>query len=276
MKWSQAKTILIVFFILIDLFLLIYLTSDDRVSEENYKSVAHNTVEVLKNNGIKIEQELIFEHSKNDSMKTAYVENIVKDYCEFARLILGEDIEKKSDTHYKNQNGEIRFFGDSFDIKALKNELIMTRGISDASDAIKRAKELAQVMGIDIKKADLSVKEENNQFIVRISQRINKSDIFGAGVEFYFSISGINNIKGCWYNTKDPNNSVVKLKTLPGVLIEYMNSIKEPQKEAEITDISLGYRAGEGATHHESLVLTPVWKITDNKGKSAYLDAREN
>lgn len=276
MKWSQAKTILIVFFILVDLFLLFYLASDQRSSRQAFDKVTQNTVEVLKNNGISVKKELILKEGKADSMKTAYVENIIKDYRDFAKLILGEDTQKKSDTHFVSENGEIKFSGDSFEVKAIKGELTLTKGIIDSSDAQKTAKELAELMGIDLKKASVSAKEENGKYIVKISQKINKCEIFGAGVELEFSKSGIKSIKGCWYNNGEGNNTAVKLKALAGALIEYMNSIKAVGKNLEITDISLGYKAGEGMTHHESLVLTPVWRITDNTGKSVYIDAREN
>lgn len=275
MNWSKAKTILIVYFIIINIFFLAYIIYDGLQLKETEEKVADAVIELLSDNGISVDKKIILRSDEQENMKTVYVENIIKSYDEFAKLVLGEDAVKKSSQAYWGELGEIKFSGDYFEASAASGKYLMANSVSK-SNAAELAEEYIVSIGVEPKGLDSAVlqPQENGGYTVHFEKTENSMEVFGAGISAELDSGGIKKLSGCWYNRQDGDGALMELKEPSGMLIEYMNSRKD-KKNCLISDIRLGYATLESQVYHEGLVLTPMWQITEDNGKKTYINARE-
>jgi len=274
LKWDKAKTILIVFFIIINLFLLIYLISDNMHSAKIEAQVADTVMGLLSENGITVDKKTITDAADRKKMKTVYVKNIISSYDEFAKKVLGEDAVPAEGDRYVSENGTLSFSGDYFEARANEGKALRTID-TPGSDAQKGAEELLASIGAVIKGSEGEVLESGKAVKVRFEEKIDGFNVYGAELTVELAENVIKGVYGCWYNEQEGGDAVMELKSPSGALIEYMNDRKSPSP-VRIENISLGYAALETMLYHESVLLTPVWEIAESGGGETYINAREN
>lgn len=257
MNWNKAKTILIIFFLLVNTFLFFNLITEN--SNENYvkdETVA-DTIKVLENNGISIESKLI--SRKNHSVDTFETDNIIKDYDEFAKKILGEDCEKISDNIYSGKQGSVEYFGDKFVITVSPEKNIILNEESCVS--------LLNTLGIFVK--DYEYKDGI------FKKKVNNLEVFSSEIIFEKSSDGIVKISGIWFeNNSEGSYSHTKLKPITSVLVDFISAEGRPDGNVEISDLNLGYMVYETKVYHKSIVPIPVWELELSDKKVIYMDAR--
>lgn len=258
MNWNKAKTILIVFFTIVNLFLLYTIISrninDYYISEETIS----NAIAVLNNNGITIDKSII--PQKNITVDQYEADNIVDDYDGFAKRILGDDYIKYSDTVYESTRGKIEYFGDKFTFT----------GDYNGNTSKNEANELSVLNSLGIKISDY----EYSEGVFR--KNINNINVFDCELSVCF-YDGKLTISGIWFEkNREPISENTELKPITTVLIDLLSSEEKPEGAAEITDLELGYMVYEEQTYHKSIVLIPSWKIKFSNETYAYLDARAN
>lgn len=273
MNWQKAKTILIVYFIIINIALLSYLIYSNSRAERSKMQVAQQVTQLLDNNNISIDKKLLTETNYSSEMKNVYVYNVIKNYESFAEQVLGEECFREKENCFKNDNAYIYFEGDGFEIRA--NNLPLSKGEITKKNALKYAKEYLSTIGIEIKEAKTEISDISDGFGVVFSEYIGGFEIFGTKVTVEMKHDGIYGVYGNWYNHKSRDNSKIGVKDTAGVMIEYMNLKEDMRIPEKISDIRLGYSVFESENFHESVLLTPVWKITNETGKIEYIDARE-
>lgn len=264
MNWSKVKSIMIIFLILVNLSLLSYLVYEEvRVNKQN-EQIAQTTASLLKSRNITVDAKMIAECAKSENLQSVYVDNIVSDYSEFSKKILGD----------LQEVGTIEFSGDFFKAKAYENKHLYESNIT-SQNAENIVNQFLGELGINTEKTQVQTTEEKGIYKLVYTKEINSLPVFETGITVEANSSGIVSIYGNWYNINPQNTTVIELKSISGILVDYMNQKSQTDTNLQINSISLGYSALNPDTYHESMFLTPVWKISDSTGHY-YIDAREN
>lgn len=269
MNWSKVKSIMIVFLILVNLSFLTYIVYEEVRTNKRNEQMAQTVTMLLETRGITVDKKLVAKSAKTENAQSLYADNFISDYEGFAKVTLGDDATKTDSNNYKSEFGTLNFKGDCFEIKALENKSLYAAKVTKVN-AQSIAKEYLKKIGIDTKNSTKEIVEENSLFKVKFSENINDLTLFNSGIEVIMDSTGIVLVKGNWYNVNSQNSSISELKNVSGILVDYMNK----GKKSQITNIELGYSIHDTNTYHESVFLTPVWKITDTNGVT-YIDARE-
>ncbi len=274
MNWYKAKTILIVFLVIVNAALLTYICIDSFNSRKIENKVVDTVISLLNNNNIDVDKTTVAAAEKYTKIKKAFAVNTISDYTSFSKLILGENTTATEQNKFTSPNGTIVFTGDYFDANAsdgkiLKEFIVNTQNIKAV------AKEYLTAIGINADIEESTVSEENGKFIVNTQEYINGYPVFGAYITLILNNKGILSVQGTWYDFREKSTSDSELKDVTGVLIDYKNQ-RSDASPCKITKIELGYSTLESDVFHESIVLTPVWKITNDSNQIIYIDAREN
>ncbi len=271
MNWSKVKSIMIVFLILVNLSFLTYIVYEEVRSDKRNEQMAETVTTLLESRGITIDKNLVANSAKTENAESLYADNFISDYEVFAKIVLGETVIKSGTNSFKSELGTLTFKGDRFELKAQADKNLYTSKITKVN-AQNIASEYLNKIGIDTKIAKKELIEENSVFKIKYVENINELPLFNSGIELISNSTGIISVSGNWYNISSQNSSISELKNVSGVLIDYMNT----GKKSEITNIELGYSIHDTSTYHESVFLTPVWKITDSNDSVTYIDARES
>lgn len=256
MNWYKAKTILIVFFMITNAFLLYNIIFNSKNAFYINDEIIMYSIEILENNGIKINSEII--PRKIVSISQFEADNIITDREEFAKKIFNEDCKKISEDLYESEKGRIEYFGDRFtvtlnqDIKTTEKEFVL---------------ELFRNAGINISDYEYS----DGKFL----KTINKYNVFNSEITITKPEEGKTQISGVWFE-KNSNEifSGTELKPITSVLIDFISDSNRPEGEIEIVNLKLGYMVYETETYHKSIVPIPVWRLELSDGNYIYMDAR--
>lgn len=270
MNWGRVKTILIILFLCTDIFLLATYLTSKYASSTISPEVIESTVKVLKNNGITVDASII--PQKIPGVMHAEAENVVSDYEEFAKKVLGTDF-SPVEFGYESLAGKLTFFGDRFNF--VKNPALDaitdTIPVTDAKMAKDITISSLQQLGFCLDNADITTKDTDKGYTVTLKNRANSLTIFNSQVVIELSKSGITSVSGIWFNEIESPNSNNNIKSITSALIDFIPDVKTP---AEITEIELGYNIFDKASYHKSATLIPVWKVTTKDGNTYLLDAR--
>lgn len=269
MNWSKVKSIMIVFLILVNLSFLTYIVYEEVRTNKRNEQMAETVTMLLGSRGITVDKKLVAKSLKIENAQSLYAYNFISNYEGFAKTALGETATKIDTNNFKSELGTLSFKGDCFEIKASNEKNLYISKITKVN-AQSVAKEYLKKLEIDTKNAKKEILEENSLLKVKFYENINELPVFNSEIEITMNSSGIVGVCGNWYNVNSQNSSMSELKNISGILVDYMNI----KKKSEITNIELGYSIHDTNTYHESVFLTPVWKITDASGVT-YIDARE-
>lgn len=277
MNWSKAKTILIIFFLLINISLVCDIVYTANKSSVITPEIISSTVEVLAKNDIHISSDII--PTRNIQMPYAYVNNIIESTDLFAQKLLGSDCTQISDTEYSFQDKRISFDGDRFSFVSYTP--IAFDGISELSEknAEKLAKSILSDYGISLGKYSCDISDNGDRICVNFSQKIYSYTLFGANIAVTMSKEGLLSIEGVWFepvSASAPIKNKSQLNSVTGTLIEFILNPSRPQGEINISRLQLGYYLGNDTIYHKSILLIPAWEITLDDASSYYMDAREN
>ncbi len=272
MNWSKVKSIMIAFLILVNLSLLSYIVYEEISDNKRISKMTDTIISLLATQDIKVDEKLVSDSAKKTTANSLYVDNVISDYKTFSNSVIGGEIISVNPDKYKSEYGEITFRGDYFNAVSSEGNVLYKEKITK-SNALKISEKYLDELGFDTKKSEKKITEENNIIKVSFNKEIDSLPVFKTGVTLQMSESGITSFYGSWYNISEQNPSIVELKSISGVLVEYMNKKSGASK---ISSIKLGYLVPEFGTFHESVLLTPVWKINDDNDDTVYIDAREN
>ena len=271
MNWYKAKTILIVFLIIVNALLFAYISYDNAVSLAKEEKVIGTVISLMEKKGITVEKELVLEKSKNKSIKAAYAENIITDYNEFSKLILGENTVKNSENSYSSEVGTITFNDNRFLAVANKPN-VLKEYKTDKNNFKKNVVDYCSFLGIDTKNIDINLLGNEDEFIATITKSINSHPVFSREIKLVFSTDGIVSAEGIWYLETENDNSEYELKNISSILADYMNSAPQGSK---ITSITLGYSTLDDNVFYKNVSFIPVWEIKNDLDNVQYIDARE-
>lgn len=258
MNWYKAKTILIVFLVITNAFLLFNIIFNVKDGTYISDKTISETAAILHNNGIDIDESII--PHKNVNAGQFEADNIIEGYQSFAEKLLGENPEKISDTQYTSEKGTLEFSGDFF-------AFTQKGDVSHGDEKMDR--ELLHSLGIDI-----------SDYVYQqgvFSKKVNKLNVFNSRLSVDQNEQGEVTVSGVWFE-KNSNKilSPGTMKPITAVLIDFISSPERPQGGISIVNLEWGYTVYETEVFHKSIVPVPVWKIELSDGEKIYMDARNN
>ena len=259
MNWSKAKTIMILFLLCTNIFLLSILIGTAYKQQRVSPEIIDSAVTLLSSRGIDIDKRIIPSAIGDEKLFT--VENIIADYESFARTVRG----------YNNDAAEITFNGDIFDIKFI-NGIETDPKLKSPAD---KARAYLSSLGIDTKKSSVVVDNNSDDiFTVCFTKTIAGKPFFDCSVLVELKGTKIISVRGRWFNKLDTvSTSNPALESVPGLLVEF--SISSPELSgSKITGLNLGYAINEENVFHKQATIIPVYEITTDSENKYYIDAR--
>jgi len=263
-RWNEVKSILIIFFLITNIMLARILI----VSENNlYKikpEIIDYTVDILKQSNISIDKSVIPEKNPKLSETDAY--NIIQDNNEFADMVLGGSAEPVG-TGYISSVGTLQISYDTFNISYTDTNFF--KASESPSETVKSVIRFLNIS----KRCKYYFDASDNGHKIHIGNLINKNYFFDSYIDITVTDDYISNISGVWFVSDDKTPSRAELKSVTGVLIDFMNMYKSDEP-ITITSLNVGYYIGESNVYHKSLSLIPVWQIKTSDGNKYYIDTR--
>lgn len=268
MNWSKAKTILIIFFLFVDIFLAANVFPGNTAKIANEETV-NSTVEVLKDRGIIISPETAVQKKKN--YKYIEANNAIESYDEFAKKTVGNAAKCTDGNSYEGGGGKISFNGDAFVF--IPRETAENGGIGTASEAQSIAKKALTNLLPSLEKAEISSEIIPDGYRVTFTNNADGMTFFNSRVSVDVCMKKVKTVSGSWFYKTEATGKDNSVKSITSALIECIPLLSS-DKNTEITSIDLGYTLFEENTYHKSAVLIPVWQMTAADGRQIYIDAR--
>lgn len=268
MNWSGAKSILIIFFLIINIIFLGILADTNRSIYNVDPRIMESTIDILKRSDITVDRSVI--PDKNYKMKHAEAINVITDNMLFAEKMLGENV-SESDGAYISDAGRLTITGDSFSTDYNDTEDFFN--ISGYSNVKKQFRHVIRQLGFS-NTGNYDIEEQDGKYTAIINNVIDGKRFFDSSLCIVISENRVRHISGSWFSAETSYINSGEVKSITTALIDFMHQYQgEP---AEIKDISIGYYKGEPDIYHKAAALIPVWNIVTADGKSAYIDARSD
>ena len=273
MNWSKAKTILIIFFICTNLFLLLTITMSAGRTSIVTDDIAASTIAILKNNRIYIDSETI--PRKTHSIPMMKVKNFVSEYETFAKTFAGENAVLTDNNAYSGSRGTIRFEGDYFEFVAAEGTFSEETKRLSAASAVQVANDIMKKLGFSDSNAVCSVSVDNDKTTAKFTRKKDSLCYFNSDITLVMTSSGLEKIYGTWFLDESALPDKVVMKSVTGVLIDYISLTNRPTVDEKITSLDLGYAILEDGIYHKEAVMTPCWRITLDNGETYVLNAAD-
>jgi len=278
MDWSKAKTILIIAFIITNVFIVFLLLSDRPIEEPTITDkFISNVKELLKDKNIYIEASIPREIAYLNSM---IVEFEKADNQSLNRLYFDNNGVIHSDGSLK----EITYGMES--ILIINNRLIIYENndekarynLLNIDDAIEIAEDF--LMKGNFSTSDMKLtysKQENNVFYLEYSKVYEDTYIERAYTNFQIDERGVKRFERLWLNAKEIGDTKIYISTAPKSLLNLLG-MQEVYNNT-ITDISLCYYFDP--EKHEYIEepgeakqgkAVPAWRIQFEDGYKVYID----
>ncbi len=266
MNWSKAKTILIILLTLANFFLAFILVRSTINSTRIPSETIANTISILNERSITIDSKLI--PNRIEKKKIYTVENIISDYKDFAKKVLGDSF-IVSGNKYATDSAELEFDGDRFKINYFGGYTVS----ENSSRPEDTASNYLQLLGIDTKSASHTVNEtENNLKTIVYTMDLGNSPFFGCEIAVSVSDNKILDVNGCWFIKTETHPTSQAIESIPSILVKL--SANNPDfANTEILEINFGYSIGEEKVFHKNGNVLPVYEIVCSNNKSYFVYA---
>lgn len=252
MNFTRAKTYLIIFFILINLFLAYNLYKISN-SGEITKETINNTVTILENKGIKFDPSIIKE--KNADMFNLNLSNPLSDIENFSKNLDGDiSIGEEGFVYYPDFDFEV------------KTKLISSKTSDKIIDSLKD-------MGLSVKYLDWigTIQMENNTYRASYIQSYAQHSIYNTYIQVFFNDKKITKVTGIYYDLNSFTPTEKELKSPYEILIKF--SSDTDLKNISIKSIENGYFTEDFKKEYKDLSALPCYRITVSNSERYYYDA---
>lgn len=249
MNWERIKTFLIVVFVLINLFLIGFMTLSFYTSTSVSNETIADTVEILAANHITVDPSIIPRSVSN--LQNFDVRSITMD-------------ETFPGTQTVDETGRFSY------VAACDETVTMRNAKSAAERLIKDA-------GIR-KYAQVGQPQQTETGIeVTVTQKIKRYPVFNSVITIVFA-GKTATVSGCWYQPETMPHAAHggrDLVYITSVLVDFITNPDRPET-AEISSIAFGYRVSDydsGLTH-KTIPAVPCYRITTADGGNYDYNAR--
>lgn len=277
MNWERAKTVLIVFFLIINICFAIILIhmrySDATLSEDTVKT----TVSLLAQHGIVIKDENIIPKQKlknqNYNLTTLMFtdKKMLKNWLGEGYQLLNEDSQEYHFT-YQNANKRLSLNKTGIEFVNDKKLVLLTK---------KSEKEIEEFLSAKLKEWDFDKKEyyfsnvwfENGLYHGIVSPLAGDTKILGIELNVSADKEALINVKGNYF-TQDGQEEFTSngLVDITAVLAKMVYLPQKPN--SEITEISYAGYVSDVYLENKEVTAIPIYVIGCADGQKFYYDAR--
>lgn len=260
MEWGKAKTILIIFFAFVNIFLYVRIFSESIFESGNEEST-DGVIEILNRNNITIDKDII--PKENYYLEQFNVTNDVKSASEILKLTF-PDVKnvKSTDDNFSFQYSTEKFsnLSEKKSLNFVKSELKNNRILTDTDYKI------------------FSVLNNDGTYSVTYSPSFNGENIVDIRLVFNINKNGTVKVNG--YNwlidSIEGTENVIKASSVTEVLLNFAND-GEVKKilPVKITGVDIKYYVGSRDGEISTVTALPVWRISTDKNKYFYFDIRD-
>ena len=275
MDWARIKNILIILFLIINIFLCAFVYISRQEEKNIYNETADKIIAILEKQDIILDKKNIPQSMKN--MKSCYIDRIIQSEQSFIQNIMGE-YHIAGEGSYVNQYKSLTITAGDIDFKdtTVRQETINLSAMS-AADINRYCKQNITKYGISLNGTifkGINVIGDNRKAI--FSYQYDKYDIIDAYVTVELSANGISRIQGKNIITHGfLVDEQIKVIPLFDILLDFPNNPQlNKSRKVEIINITQGYYIGKGAESYKSLVAIPVHQIVTDDGNMYHYDAR--
>lgn len=273
MSWSKVKTLLIILFAFVNIFLAYNLYFKGGTASEVSSQTVDSTVEILKRNNIDISPSII--NRKNKKIKKIEILNSIDTHSTLAKNLLEES--KETSDGYIGTNGELKFNGVGFEYTQSKKDKKLN--IND-NNAIELSVKLLKEKGFEIKSSDIRDYTKSSQcYTLKFGKNVDSLPIYESSLIIKIDNAGyLLNIEGYWPEIKKIRNDS-KIETVNETTV-LINLITAPgfdtKNKNEVVDIQLGYTLGGQPESETPILLTPLpaYRVILKNGENYIFDAK--
>ncbi len=279
MNWGRAKTILLVLFLLTDLFLFVVLLQT-RMNVQNISDqTVSEVVSILQEHGIQIEPEQI--PVKRMPNQSVIMRNFFRNPEETAKTILGEDAQATSvfpeqyEYLFESQRGKLLIQKSGFSFESKKAAMpFKTENLPGESNI--RSHVLGALSRVGIRKGTAEIYEitgENGLLYCSVRPLYKQQPIYGVSMSVVIDSEGVINMEGRWFVAEDVEESgqegLLDVTTvLAGLIFE------EKVAPLAIATVSHGFYMADEFLDSREIAAVPVYVITEVGGARHMYDAR--
>ena len=279
MNWSRAKTILIILFLALDVFLLCTLMQTRSVSMKIPEDIIQKTTHILQTNNIEIKPStipVVRGINRNIIMKNYFEEPELK-----ASLMLTQTMESvlfdAEDHEYKFQNEKavLHIKGTEFSYY-LKTPSHTTTAPENthSKNVVEVIQNLLYDLGFEKKSFELKlVSVDDGLYTCEAVPLYQSQKVYGMHMHITATLDEIVNLSGTWFEAKATEEFTdEKLLDVTTVLLDLMYT---PEFAGiQIEKIELGYLAIEEYLSSREISAIPVYCIKHSENQVYYADAR--
>lgn len=278
MDWSKAKTILIVAFIITNLFILLVLINERPVEEPTITDeFIGNVVEIINDKGIgidtKVPKDIPYLNTMIVEFEKIYSEELNKNYFNDNGIIKnGEGLKE-----ILNGNESILIINNRLVIYENTNERVLHKDI-DMDKAIEISEEFIRRGKFSTSDMKLTyIEEEDGTFYLEYSKEYGDIFVERTFTNFQIDKRGVKRFERQWLKTKELGETEIYISTAPKSLLTLLGMQEVYGKT--ITDISLCYYFDPerheyieepGATKQGK--AEPAWRIQFSDGYKVFID----
>lgn len=267
MDFGRVKTILIVLFVFVNLFLiynLINLSSDSKTLD---KASIETTISLLEKQQISIDKSLI--PTRMEYMDYLNLSNPLTTPDELAYRLLGPA--EKQNESFVSEKGTLLISNGLF-LWEPKAESISFRHPLPSSQTASSVLDFLKRNGFPVKdfKWAGTLDNGNGNFEVSFQEIFQNQEIFDVKLTVSITKDTIESVHGKWFDIESIKNTGQELKSPLTVLMEFSSTVTE---KTIITDFTPGYYTDTSSQNYKNLPGIPCWKITLKSGSVLYYDA---
>ena len=268
MYWYKVKTLLIALFAVINVFLIAFIVHG-KVRQDIYeKNEIQSLISVLKDNKIEVDDDIL--KVKAREIETATVENLTPSGDELAKKLLGSGYETVDGTPVNYVLGSKKVYVNGGKLYYKDESKMPDKTISE--DKISVASDFLTQLGINTGFAEGKIAGEKIVF----TYYFNKIPLFENTLYLKMNGSNVVEMGGYVIGFKELDGKTIQIANVRNALIDFLRDGTKGDEKQKIISVSLGYSAllADSSVHFKNTETIPTYKITTDKNKVYYYDAR--
>ncbi len=278
MNWGRAKTILIVMFMIVNLFLLLVLMRTRANVSHIAKETIEQTVAFATKSGIEISAEQI--PRKRISNQSILLHNFFAQPEEGAKKMLGDDArvtETDPDNYhfvYESSKGRLSVSGLGFVYTKNQETVLENREPLDQKEVIRQVYHSLYRMGIPAENVELiNPGEDNGLYTFVAVPRYQGDKIFGVSMFIWTDGKDILRMSGSWFYGVEEEAQAGTLLDITAV-VAGMN-FQENKTPMTVKSVGSAYYIADEYINSREISAIPVYTITDAQDTIHIFDARD-
>ena len=278
MNWGRAKTILIMLFVLADIFLAIVLMQTRANISTLSEDTISATVQVLKQHNISLDASIIPE--KRVENRNVIMQNHFDDPVAVAKKMLREFTvqkanEAKMEYQFESETAFLKVSEARFYYSKLKKKEPYKEGNEPSAEAM-AVKVLNELSRLGFHKKDMVIANghfEHGIYSCQVLPTFSDAKIYGIKMQVTADRQELLHIEGSWFKPdgidRYTGESLMDITSVLSAMV-----YREDFRGMHITGIETAYYAGGDYLQSREIEAVPVYVVTTESGKQLFFDGR--